>query len=83
MNVLIDFVNRLVATNTDDIRFGFEVFDNGHAGVFESLESLLDGLDVVVTSATGLTTFQQPLEHDVFGAVEEQDELAFDDVPFK
>ena len=41
----------------------------------ELTESLRDTLGVVVVATRRLAAFQQPLEEDVFGADEEQDEF--------
>jgi hypothetical protein len=79
LHVLVDLIGLLNSVDLDDTPLRLELVDNGHAGVDEGLEALLDRLDVVVGTTRGLATVQETLEHDLLGRVEEEGELGGDD----
>lgn len=60
-----------------------KVLDDRHRRLFKGFEALLDALDIVVGATARLAALEESSEHDVFGAVKEQNELALGDFLFK
>lgn len=52
--------------------FFLEVVHNWHARLHKCFEPLLDTLGIVISTAAGLSSVDETLGHDVFGAVEKE-----------
>lgn len=55
--LLIDIVDGLLGLNLDYFVLLLEVFDHEHGLIVESLESLLQNIDIVIASLANLSTF--------------------------
>jgi hypothetical protein len=56
------------------------LFNDREAGIFKDLESLLDGLNVIVNASRALSSLEQSLQQHFFGAFKIENELARNDL---
>jgi len=83
LHTLINFIWRRCSHDLLHLILPLKVLHDGHAGLNKGPEALLDTLSVVVRATRGLASVDQTLLHGVLGAVEEEDEAAWDDALFE
>lgn len=80
LDVGINSIGGVNTRNGVDLAILVVVLDDGVRSLGEDTEALLDGLDVIVGAAARLAALHQAPQHDFFGALEVQCELAWHDL---
>lgn len=77
-NFLINFFSSFGGVNFETVVFSLEGLDNGFGLVFKSIQSLFDGVRVVISPSTSFGSFHNSIDEDLRGTVE-IDEVSNDD----
>jgi len=80
LDVRKDLLRGLAGIHLEDSALLVVKVNDRHGLLLEGDETLADALDVVIDAAAGLSTLHEALQHDLLGAVHEQNEAGVHDL---